>query len=252
MAPHALHLLLALIAALLLAVVSVRARALTPGGGAAQAVLGFLLLGLGGWTWTLPILVFFVLSSLLSRRGHGPRTARQVLANGGPAGAAVLLWFLTADPAWAGAYAGSIAAATADTWGTEVGRRSAAPPRLVTTWQIVPAGTSGGVTPLGLLAGAGGAGVIGFSSLVLGSAGSAEAIGAMLLCGMAGATVDSLAGALFQVRYRCIACTAVTEERMHCAAAGIPISGMHWLDNDGVNLLCTLAGAALGFVFGPF
>jgi len=92
-----------LIFALLISTFSLRARLLTRGGAAAQCVLGVIVLGVGGWEWTIPILVFFLSSSILSviakERRHdiellsakgSTRDTAQVLANGGVGGLSVL------------------------------------------------------------------------------------------------------------------------------------------------------------------
>jgi len=78
-----------------------------------------------------------------SRRG---RSASQIVANLGIAGLF----------AAAGRYEGCVAAlaeAAADTVSSEIGQATGHPARLVTTGRMVPAGTDGGVTLIGTLAG---------------------------------------------------------------------------------------------------
>ena len=87
---------------------------LTRGGVAAAACVGAAVVWGLGWGGVIPLFAFLLSGSLLTRFGgtpEGPRTGRQVVANGGVAAVAALahLW-----PAAAGA----IAAAAADTWAT--------------------------------------------------------------------------------------------------------------------------------------
>jgi len=162
-----------------------------------------------GWRGFVLLLAFFVSGSLLTtaaQRG-GSRNARQVIANGGIAAVAALAghW------AW---FAGALAAATADTWATEIGSHSRTPPRLITTRARVPAGTHGGMTLLGTAGGVAGAAFIAALSSLLGQRGALIIASA----GIAGMLIDSLLGATLQGKVRS-------------------------MDNDAVNLAATLAGA---------
>ena len=81
-----------------------------------------------------------VLAGGLVAKG-GPRDAAQVLANGG-AFAVCALASLSRPPAvprWYAAGAGGLAAATADTWGTEVGMLST-DTRSIVSGRVVPPG----------------------------------------------------------------------------------------------------------------
>jgi len=152
------------------------------------------------------MLAFFVSSSLVSNKTT--RNHRQVLANGGVAALAALAgsWIT---------FAGALAAATADTWASEIGRHSRTPPRLITNGTPVPTGTDGGMTLLGTAAGIAGAGLIAALSYVLGQRDAP----AIAVAGVVGMLVDSLLGATVQGKVR-------------------------WMDNDAVNLAATLTGAA--------
>jgi uncharacterized protein (TIGR00297 family) len=155
----------------------------------------------------VPLLAFFVLSTLLSRRSTA-RDERQVIANGGIAALAALAGNWT----W---FAGALAAATADTWATEIGRHSRTQPRLISNGMPVPAGTDGGITLLGTAGAIAGAWFIAGLSFLLGQ----RTLLAIAAAGVAGMTVDSLLGATVQGKVR-------------------------WMTNDAVNLAATLTGAA--------
>ena len=93
------------------------AAALVVGGGVAA---GF------EWSGLLLLFAFFLSGSLLTQWSGGAggrRDAGQVLANGGVAAAAAIAG------GWP-AFAGALAAATADTWATEIGAFSTVAPRL--------------------------------------------------------------------------------------------------------------------------
>ncbi len=100
----------------------------------------------GTWFTTLVLLAFFIPSVALSRIGRarkkqlidigkgGARDAWQVLANGGVA--TLALAFALAGGATDllfAAFAGAYAAATADTWGTEIGTLARGMPRSILT-----------------------------------------------------------------------------------------------------------------------
>ena len=239
-----------------------RMRALTRSGALAAALVGGLVFGLGGPSWAALLLAFFISSSVLSRlfasrkRQAEEKFAKgtrrdwaQVLANGGLGAGLALIHALDPDAVWTwAAYAGAVAAVTADTWATEVGVLSRRPARLVTTGAAVEAGTSGAITPLGLGASLAGAGLIG----LLGAAAAPAAVpgpllfGAVLLSGFLASLIDSLAGATVHAIYLCEACGRETEQHpIHsCGGASAHIRGWRWLDNDLVNLAASGVGAA--------
>lgn len=235
-------------------------KALSPGGAVAATLLGSLVFGLGGLDWALVLIAFFVSSSALSRLAKrrksdlqavfskgGRRDAAQVLANGGISGAIVLMHAVFPGQAvlWA-AFIGVLAAVNADTWATELGVLSKAPPRLITSGKPVERGTSGGISLVGTLAAAGGGLFIGLMAAWLHPAEGWLAL--MLIStfsGLVGSLVDSLLGATLQAIYRCPACAKDTERHpLHtCGAKTSLARGLAWMTNDAVNALCALAGA---------
>ena len=154
-----------------IALLAYRLHSLSRSGAAAAALLGAVIFGLGGLPWAALLLTFFGSSSWLSHlfkrqksgveekfsKGH-TRDAQQVLANGGIAGAMVILQALFPQSAWPWlAGAAALAAANADTWATELGVLSPVEPRLILSGKKVERGTSGGVSLAGIAAALAGA-----------------------------------------------------------------------------------------------
>lgn len=192
-----------------------------------------------GWRGVALLFVFLISASLLTP-GGGRRLPVQVFANGGVAALCALL--ALADPAFIPAFAGAVAAAAADTWSSEIGARSATPPRLITTWARVPPGVSGGVTLAGTTGGLAGACVLAVAALLLGLVAVPGALW-VALAGALGMTADSLLGATLQGRWRCAGCGAAVETASHCGVPAAPLRGISWLTNDAVNAAATLTGA---------
>jgi len=232
-----------------------RAGWLTTAGALAAAALGSAC-ALAGLDWVALLLTFFITSVLLGRLGRaekqrrsasviakaGARDAAQVLANGALFGTAALAVARgTASWPLATVGLGALAAATADTWGTEIGMLSRSAPRSVLTGAPLEPGMSGGVSILGLVATAGGAAFIGLLAAALRwpvSVAAAAATG-----GVVGALADSVLGATLQQRRRSPHTGRMTERLTD--ADGTPTlkaGGLDWLNNDGVNFAATLIG----------
>ncbi len=122
-------------------------------------------------------------------------------------------------------------------------------PRLITSMQSVPPGTSGGVTPEGLLASLGGALTVGIAAAVFG--GGARVILRAVVAGVVGSIADSLIGATLQAGYVCDRCQQPTEEPVH-ARCGRPtrhVRGRGWVTNDVVNAIATGCGSIIGLAW---
>jgi uncharacterized protein (TIGR00297 family) len=237
-----------------------RTRALSGRGAVAALFVGTAVIWGLSWPGAAVLGTFFVTSSALSRIAAEHRVAakgsrrdeRQVLANGGIAALAALsaLWI---DPILAFAmFSGALAAATADTWATEIGSRSQSAPVLLLSRQAVPPGTSGGVTRLGTVGALAGSVAVGLLAATVAWLGLDDAdplpMAALIaLAGMLGSLADSVLGEKLQERRWCPACDLPAEARVHvCGAPTEPLGGVAWVDNDMVNLSCTLVGALVG------
>jgi uncharacterized protein (TIGR00297 family) len=241
----------------LAAVRTYRRNELTSGGAYAAFALGTAAVA-GGIGWACALAAFFYTAMLFGdwradvkrQRSFNvlpdsrARDAWQVLANGGLFAMAAVSWSVSGS--WeAGLFGfGALAAATADTWATEIGMALDAAPRSIVSWKPVPPGTSGGVSAFGL-----GAAVAGsfFISLVAVASFSTPfdipRLEAVLVGGLAGAVTDSLLGASVQSRRWCESCGLWTERRVHtCGFRSRHRGGISWVTNDVVNLLATAVG----------
>ena len=254
--------------ALTIAGLAFLAHTLSFSGAVAAAVMGTIIFGFGGLPGAILLLAFFISSSLLSRlSGRGKasldekvargsvRDAAQVLANGGIAALAILIAALTGQGKvftgsfWYWVFAASLAAANADTWATELGVLSRGQPVLITTGRPAERGTSGGISLPGTLAALGGAAFIGLLAAALAvQDGSTSLLGYFLgvsLAGLLGSLFDSFLGATIQAVYMCPTCHQETERHpFHtCGTTTTLKRGWRWLNNDWVNVACTLFGA---------
>ncbi len=255
-----------------------RMGALTPGGALGAMLIGGLVFGLGGLTWAVTLVSFFVGGSRLSRLGGaqkaailgdvekaGPRDLVQTLANGGVAALMALAVGLVGRespcyPCFTLAFLGSLAAASADTWATELGVLSKQQPRLITTGEETPRGFSGGVTRAGLLASLAGGLFIGLTAFITIQAASLLTTGQWFLqdwflliilpvAGFAGSIIDSILGATVQRLYYCERCNTFTESSTPpCRHPVRLVRGVSWVNNDAVNFIASCAGASMAIL----
>lgn len=237
-----------------------RAGALNSSGAWAAAFTGGLIFGLGGFSWAVLLLTFFLSSSILSYAFHSRKVKLsekfskgsrrdwgQVLANGGLGMLLALAHAVQPGQNWPWlAFIGAMSAVNADTWSTELGVLSSSAPRLLITGRKVEAGTSGAVSTFGYLASLAGAALIAALALSFTEASSAlGGLAAFTLAGVVGSTCDSLLGASVQAIYFCPRCGKETERHpLHtCGEATTRLRGWSWLNNDWVNFICSLVGA---------
>lgn len=250
-----------------IALISYYFRFLTLSGSVATFLLASLIFGIGSWKWTVPILAFFVLSSILSRLGRrkkleiadifekgSRRDHIQVAANGGIGGILILLSYYFPETDFYPYYLASIAAVTADTWSTEIGLLGRGKTYLITTFREVRPGVNGGISLRGTLGGL--LGGLTISAVARFWVSSVDLLVMIALAGLLASLVDSLLGATIQATYECSVCGKRTERKDHCSVPGTSeedrnelVAGYRSITNDSVNLLCALSGVLLLYLF---
>ncbi|MFW5786130.1 MAG: DUF92 domain-containing protein [bacterium] len=220
----------------------------------------------GPFGWGL-LMLFFLSSTALGKLAAGRkrhlsemhsksdrRDAEQVLANSGIGFVTSILYGVTSWPGFLLAAAVSFAAANADTWASEIGVLSRRQPRSIRTGMPVPAGASGGVTPLGFLASAGGAAFIGLYFALLAPVrgalpfGPLWLVGIMTAGGLLGSIIDSVLGATVQAQYTDAATGRYTERPAGVAGANSLTGGFVRITNDTVNFLSCAGATAASIV----
>ncbi|CAL8405553.1 unnamed protein product [Arctogadus glacialis] len=270
--------LLSILVPLVLAIRAVKRRSLDWTGALGAVLVGFVLC-MANLSFFVSLLFFFYSSSRLSRWGGGvkskidanykeggQRNWVQVFCNGGVPTELALLYMIEAGPgelpvdfsqhysaSWMSlALLGALACSTGDTWASEVGPvLSQSRPRLITTWEEVPAGTNGGVTSVGLFASFLGGLAVGAAYFVsqllfVNDLNLANPQWPIILyggvAGLLGSLLDSFLGANMQYSgFDSSVGKVVSYESMTTRH----ISGKPVLDNNAVNLFSSLLVALI-------
>ena len=227
---------------------SYKKESLSISGAIGGYILGIIIFGSGGWNWIIPLIAFFISSSILShfnRKEKAQRNLIQILANGGLATIFAIeniFWGSTSSLIF---YLGAISAANADTWGTEIGYQSKSKPKLIFSNQIVSRGTSGSITLLGTIGSILGAILIaGLGQIIFDQKNIFIPIA---IAGISGSIFDSILGRFFQAKYYCKVCGNHTEDTIHCNVPTEMTKGIKLINNNMVNFLNTLLGGIIGY-----
>ncbi|KAJ0057060.1 hypothetical protein NL108_000904 [Boleophthalmus pectinirostris] len=265
--------LFSILVPLVLTIRAVKRRSLDGSGALGALFVGFVLT-MANYSFFSALLAFFITSSKLTRWGGaekkkidaeykegGQRNWVQVFCNGGVPTELALLYMIEVGPgeipidfgkqysaSWMClSLLGALACSTGDTWASEVGPvLSKSKPRLITTWEEVPTGTNGGVTPIGLVASFSGGLVVGAAYFVtqllfVGDLHLADPQWPIIVyggvAGLLGSMLDSFLGANMQYSGfdssigKVVSYESTTTQRI----CGKPI-----LDNNAVNLFSSV------------
>lgn len=240
-----------------------RLKFLSGNGSAAMFLMAVIILGMGGWAWAIPLILFFVLSSFLTFLCHhlrrssgdlveksGPRDQVQVLANGG---IPLIIFLVAMNNMWPWSYLifiVAVASAAADTWSTEIGQLlGRGQPFDILKWKPVEKGKSGGISLPGLVGGL--AGAVTISSVLFFQTDYYfekpwDFWILAVITGFSGSLIDSLIGSAFQVHYSCRICGRETEINEHCGVSGRVVKGFRIINNDSVNFLSIAIASGAG------
>jgi|SRR6266478_7850072 len=205
-------------------------RGVTLSGAIAGAMICFVLFASAGPGGFVVLLTLFIATWITTRLGRSRkqrlgtaerregRTGSQVLANLGVAAVCGMAHALGGEPVWLLAMTAALAEAASDTVSSEAGQAFSDQSRLLTTFETVPAGTDGGITLAGTLAGIGAALVI------------------SAVCTWTG---------ILPARWRWVAAAAGALGMLADSLMGALLERRGWLTNDVVNFAGTLIAAGL-------
>ncbi|MDA0987129.1 MAG: DUF92 domain-containing protein [Bacteroidetes bacterium] len=256
------NLYLGIILASVISILSYKLKLLSKNGAVATYLMAFTIFSVGGWKTTTPILIFFILSSILSKIGKNKkgsansisekseiRDLEQVISNGGVATLVIIYIYFTKNIETNYLfYLSTLAAVTADTWGTEIGLFSKKKPRLITNFKTSETGTSGAISTLGIIGGIFGAAIIALTGSYFHIISLNQFYG-IILAGIFGSLVDSYFGATIQAEYKCNICEKITERKYHCQNQTKLIRGFAFINNDFINIICAISGLLFSLIY---
>lgn len=255
------NILLAVLFAAGIAYLSFKHKFLTNSGIISSCIFAIVLFGFGSWKWSIPIVTFFFTSSVLTNIRNRTnkisdekitplgRDYLQVLSNGIIPLSLFIIYIFTEIEILYLLFCSSVAAVTADTWGTEMGGLRQNSTVLIISFKKVEQGTSGGVSIMGTLASLLGAFILGLVSLIWIKNNILDFLIIITLSGFFGSLVDSILGATMQVKYVCSICGKSIELKEHCNTASEKVKGLGFVDNNFVNLAASFSGCLFSYFF---
>ena len=173
------------------------------------------------------------------------RDAMQVFVNGAPACVAAVAFFVSGKSFFIVAFVAALAEAFADTAASGIGAFSK---RVYDPFRFKKCenGLSGGMSVLGTLSSLLAAFIVALIPLVFDlTTYDFRIVIIVSVSAFLGAVFDSFLGSVFQVKYQCRKCGAITERIEHCGIATIRYRGFSAIDNDIVNILSSAFTAIL-------
>jgi uncharacterized protein (TIGR00297 family) len=214
-------------------------KSLTLDGALGAIVVGTFIYGFAGGFGFLVLMVFFFSSSLMGvfdqDKTPSKRTSIQVMANASLATFMAILYGLYQLEGFLALMIASIGVSAADTWASEMGKKSTSRPFHIFKLEPMDKGLSGAVSLRGVIASLAAALTFAFiSSFVISSFFLVFMVGVI---SFSGSIIDSMLGTV-QVKYMNPITQTLTEKKAPTHAYH---SGIKYLGNNGVNFLSNMA-----------
>lgn len=201
----------------------------------------------------LILVVFFggslVVDRIKKKKTNQPRekrNAKQVSANGSLGAIIALLHIIFPEDILYIAFCSVFAEALADTTASSIGALSQVaydPFRRKTVKQ----GISGGMSIIGTASSLVASVIIAVISSAFYGVGITGFM-VISISGFLGCIFDSFLGSLAQIKYKCLICGEITEQKHHCGEPAARHSGLSCIDNNAVNLFSTAFSAIVSII----
>ena len=220
-----------------------RKKHLSLSGFISASFMGTLIIGFGGLDHLIPISMFFISSTILSKfnsqkaiKLESNRNAAQVFANGGLALLLCIVNHFFPNNFLYYSFIAAIAAANSDTWGTEIGKFSKKNPIDIISGKKLEAGESGGVTLIGIIGSLLGSLLISLTGYLFDV--DIKYLMIIFLSGFLASLFDSILGSTFQSRFISKNGLIISESYNKNYYL---FTGDKRLNNDAVNFFCTVS-----------
>lgn len=217
---------------LIFAMVARALRGVNRSGALAGGLACFVLFATAGPGAFAALVAVFVMTWLATRLGYRTkhqfgiaerregRNGWQISANLGVAALCAAAFGVTGNVAWLTATLAALAEAATDTVASEIGQMLGQTAFLITTWEVVPAGTDGGITLAGTLSGA--------------------------AAGMAIAAIGTLTGLVPRAQFWIPAAVGIFG-MFADSLLGAAVQRRGWMNNEAVNFCGTLMAAVMAY-----
>lgn len=254
-----INLMISFILSFSLALLAYIRKAMTKGALVVAFIFAFIITYLGGIYAFLILATTFIMVTIAGKinsnerekkskdiNKNGPKNVYQILANVLLGTLFVIISFFTKDKRYILIYAVVMAEALADSLASDIGILAKKEPINILTLKKGTPGMSGNISILGM--GAALFGAIEIALIYFWFHQNFKYVLIIIICGFLGAFIDTILGAIIQVKYKCVKCGILTEQVYHCGSKTIKYRGMKIFNNDMVNFLSNLSSAILGMI----